>query len=101
MNITKIYLSEEENEVLDYGSINTDVIVQLDNDYKYSAHFISIKKLTHDIEAHRKSTKDPSNKYYWSQNMVIVNDMDEKDLIPIIEHMIQEGDFQMIFKKLS
>ena len=102
MNIAKIYLSEEgESGKLDYDLLHTDVIVQFDTGNTYSAKFIAIQKLIDDIRNHRKSTKDPSNKYYWSQNMVIVNDMDKKDLVPILEHMIQEGDFQMIFEKLS
>lgn len=102
MNIAKIYLSEEgESGKLDYALLHTDVIVRFDTGTTYSAKFIAIQKLIDEIRNHRKSTKDPSNKYYWSKSMVIVNDMEKKDLFPMIEYMIEEGDFQIIFEKLS
>ena len=86
---------------MDYDLLQTDVIVQFDTGSTYSAKFIALQKLIDDIQNHRKSAKGPSNKYYWSQNMVIVNDIDKTDLLPIVQHMIQEGDFQIIFEKLS
>ena len=102
MNVTKIYLSEEEdNGKLNYDVLHTDVIVQSDTGHTYCAKFIAIQKLIDDIKAHRESEKNPSSKYYWSKHMVIVNDIDKQDLVPIVNHMIQEGDFQMIFRKLS
>lgn len=101
MTIKKIHLSEAiENKELDYSLINTDVIIQLDNEDKYIANFIAIKKLVEDIEMHWKATKGPSKKYYWSKNMVIVKSLKKKELLPMIEYMIDEGDFQMIFEKL-
>lgn len=102
MTIKKIYLPEEiEKEGLDYGFIDTDVIVQLDNGGKYKAHFMAIKKLVDDFQTYQETAADPIKKYLWSKSMVLVDDMEKKDLFPMIEYMIQEGDFQMIFEKLS
>lgn len=89
-----------ENEKFDYGFMNTDVIVQLDNEDKFVANFIAIKKLVEDIETDWKTTKDPEKKYYWSKNMVIVKSLKKKELLPMIEYMIDEGDFQLVFEKL-
>lgn len=101
MTIKKIYLPEAMgNEKFDYGFMNTDVIVQLDNEDKFIANFIALKKLVEDIETYWKTTKDPSKKYYWSKNMVIVKSLRKKELLPMIEYMIDEGDFQMVFEKL-
>lgn len=101
MTIKKIYLPEAmENERFDYGFMNTDVIVQLDNEDKFVANFIAIKKLVEDIETDWKTKKNPSKKYYWSRNMVIVKSLKKKELLPMIEYMIDEGDFQLVFEKL-
>lgn len=101
MTIKKIYLPEAmENERFDHGFMNTDVIVQLDNEDKFVANFIAIKKLVEDIETDWKTTKDPAKKYYWSKNMVIVKSLKKKELLPMIEYMIDEGDFQLVFEKL-
>jgi hypothetical protein len=102
MTINKIYLSEAvENERLDYDLLDTDVIVELNNGVKYSAHFISIGKLVDELTDRQITLNDPSQKYFWSKNMVIVRDMEKQEMLPMIEYMIEEGDFQMIFEKLT
>lgn len=115
MRIKKIYLAEDlptveegipgeqpgtANEVLDYALLNTDVIVQLDDGNSYKANFITLKKLAAEFQAHQKNVESLGKKYFWSKSMVIVNDMEKEDLLPMVEYMIEEGDFQMIFEKL-
>ena len=62
---------------------------------------MAIKKLVDDFQTSQKKAEDHPKKYLWSKNMVLVSDMEKKDLYPMIEYMIEEGDFQMIFEKLS
>lgn len=101
MKIQEIFLSEElENELLDYGQLNTDVIVCLKEGGKYKANFIALKKLRKEFETHQKKATNYARQYYWSENMVIVKNMNKKNLLPMIEYMIEEGDFQLIFEKL-
>jgi len=115
MHIKKIYVAEDlptgeegvsgkkpvsQKEPLDYSLLNTDVIVQLDDGHSYKANFITLKMLASDFQAHQKKVESLAKKYFWSKNMVIVNDMEKEELIPMIEYMIKEGDFQMIFEKL-
>jgi len=40
------------------------------------------------------------DQYYKILNMVLVRDFNNGDLHAIIENMIAEGDFQLIFKKI-
>lgn len=116
MTIRKIYLSEDlptkqsdlsvkqkesDKRVMDYDFLNTDVLVQLEGGDLYRANFITLQKLIDEMQAHEVEAIHQGRKYYWSKNMVIVKDMRKKDLFPIIEYMIEEGDFQVIFEKLT
>jgi len=108
MHIKKIYLAEDlpdeksgvQKEALDYGFMNTDVIVQLDNKNTYRANFITLKKLVETFNEHQNKAEDLSKEYLWSKNMVITKNLEKKVLKPMVEHMIEEGDFQLIFEKL-
>ena len=100
MTIEKIYLSEEsETGKSDYSLLNTYVIVRLDNGYKYKAFFITMKSLIDEMQGFWNS-EEKIKKYFWTGNTVIVNEISKEDLFPMIDHMIEEGDFQMIFEKI-
>ncbi len=100
--ITDIVLTAEKlkNEPLDYDDLNTDVIVQFDNGDKYIATFFSHKSLVDMFEMDMKSGDFYLDQYYNILNMVLVRDFNNGDLHAIIENMIAEGDFQLIFKKI-
>lgn len=116
MRIKKIFLAEDlptgmegtsgekqvsKNETLDYSLLNTDVIVQLYDGNSYKANFITLKKLASEFQAHLKKVDSLAKKYFWSKSMIIVNDIEKEDLIVMIEYMIEEGDFQVIFEKIT
>lgn len=107
MTVQKIYLAEDlsknsaEKEEVDYSVLNTDVIVKLDDDSTYRANFITMKKLASDFKISQERSKDMGKKYFWTKNMVIVDDIKAEDLRPMVNYMIDEGDFQVIFEKLT
>jgi|GEM_PF-2195555 len=80
----------------DYEDLNTDVIVQFDNGDKYFATFMSYKNLEHLLH---KGAEDNSN-IYVVLNTVLVKDFNNGDLMPVIDAMLSEGDFQLVFKKI-
>ena len=88
------------NSPLDYENLNTDVIVNFDNGDKYIATFFSHESLKQMLEMDIKTGEFFSEKYYRILNMVIIKDFNTGDLHQIIESMIAEGDFQLVFKKL-
>lgn len=108
MQIKQIHLAEDipdsnlesEKEALEYDLLNTDVIVRLDNGHSYRANFITLKKLAIEFKALQKNVGGIGKNYFWSKSMVIVENMGKDDLAHIIEYMVEEGDFQMIFEKL-
>ena len=96
--LTAEYLNDTD---IDYNDLNTDVIVQFDNGDKYSATFFSVKNLQSMIdELDRLQDRNAVRQYYKIMNMALVKDFNQGDLLPIIEAMLSEGDFQLLFKKI-
>ena len=99
--IQKISLTAEGvDEILDYKNLNTDVIVRFDSGEEYVATFYSFKNLEGMIAEHKNSKEYLSDEYYKLLNMVLVNDFNNRNLLSVIEHMIVEGDFQVVFRKI-
>ena len=82
----------------DYKNLYTDVIVQFDSGEKYYAPFITYKALEIMVDEmyHIEQHKTP----YKVLNVVLIRDFNNGDLMPIIESMLAEGDFQLVFKKM-
>lgn len=100
--ITEIILTAErlKNEPVDYGDLSTDVIVHFDNGDKYIATFFSHKSLKNMFEADMHSGDFYAEHYYKILSMVLIKDFNNGNLQSVIECMISEGDFQLIFKKI-
>ena len=89
----------EKEEATD-AELNTDVIVQLNSGDVYVATFCSYKCLETLLEKHRSGNEEQSPDHYEVLNVVLVNDSVKGDLLPVVEHMMSEGDFQLVFKKM-
>ena len=96
--IKKISLSGDLSE--EEGPGGSDVIVQFGNNDLYVATFYSVVNLENMIALHNASEERDSETYYKIFNAVIVNGLRETDLMPVIEAMMVEGDFQLVFKKV-
>ncbi len=99
--ISKISLTAEQYEkTLDHKDLNTDVIVRFDNGDEYVATFLSIRNFEAMLQKHRYSNEHSSKRYYKLLNGVLVNDFSSGNLLHVIEQMMAEGDFQVVFKKV-
>jgi hypothetical protein len=99
--ITDIVMTAKlRNESVDYEDLNTDVIVHFDSGDKYFATFFSYKSLQNMVEADRASSDLHAEPYYRILDMVLIQDFNNGNLQPIIEAMISEGDFQLVFRKM-
>lgn len=99
--IKKISLTAHlDNSLVDYENLNTDVIVQFDNGDQYIATFFSFKNLEGMLEEHKHSEDYLSEDYYKVLDAVLINDFKDRKLLSVIEHMMVEGDFQVVFKKI-
>jgi hypothetical protein len=100
--ITDIVLTAEKskNKPLDYENLNTDVIVHFDTGDRYIATFFSHKSLVDMLEMDKRSGDFYLDQYYKILDMVLIRDFNNGDLHAVIENMISEGDFQLVFKKI-
>lgn len=100
--IKKIMLTAERlgNRPPDYEDLNTDVIVQFDNGERYFATFFSCKNLESMIRELMRSPDWAPGPGYKVLDIVVVRDFNNGDLTPVIESMLAEGDFQLVFKKI-
>jgi hypothetical protein len=99
--IMSVFLTERpEDGIVDYDNINTDVIVEFENGDRYSAIFYSHKNLHEVMTETERSEEYRSYTYYKVLDIVLVRDFNGGDLRPVIEAMLKEGDFQLVFKKI-
>jgi hypothetical protein len=100
--ITDIVLTSEmqKDKPLQSGDLTTDVIVHFDNGDRYVATFYSYKCLNEMLETDMKSAAFFAKDYYRILDMVLVKDFNNGDLYSLIETMIAEGDFQLVFRKV-
>jgi hypothetical protein len=100
--IKKISLTAEElgHAPLDYADLNTDVIVRFADGDEYVATFFSFRNLEAMFAENRMEQEQHAEPYYKILNAVLVESLQKSKLLPVIEHMIVEGDFQVVFRKI-
>jgi hypothetical protein len=100
--IEKISLSAEGrgDYALDYSDLYSDVIVRFSNGEAYVATFFSVQNLEGMLAESRVALKKHEEPFYKILNAVLVENLQKSKLLPVIEHMIVEGDFQVVFRKI-
>jgi len=100
--IEKISLSAEGrgDYTLDYSDLYSDVIVRFSNGDAYVATFFSVRNLEGMLTESRVMLEQHEEPFYKILNAVLVENLQKSQLLPVIEHMIVEGDFQVVFRKI-
>jgi hypothetical protein len=79
---------------------NTDVVVSLDNGKKYIASFFTYSNIR-DMHIHHKQSGDfLYGSYFWNKNMVLIENCSLEDIEPVVNDLIDEGNFNEAFCKL-
>ena len=90
-----------EKKPSDYDDLQTDVFVNFDNGDQYEATFFSYKCWKNMMDADMMAPDYFIDNYYRIVlNTVLIKDFNNGNLRPIIDSMIAEGDFQLIFRKI-
>ena len=98
-DVQAIYLSAAEaGETLVDPDASTEVVVKTSEGLTYSAQFCTTENIRAKLDTHSDLI---SPDYLWWSNLVVVNEINADSVKDIIDHMIDEGDFQLIFRKLS
>lgn len=100
--IKEIFLSGEKinKDSSDTENGYTDVIIIFDNGDTYEAPFFTLTGLKEIRKLHKKTGDFLAGKYFWAERMIISKSCELKDIRRVIKHLIEEGDFSKVFKKL-
>ena len=77
---------------------NTDVIVHLDNGKKYIASFFSYDFVKDIRNKNIETGAFAKGKYFWDKHMVLVEECSSKVIQPVIQEIIDEGEFLDVFE---
>ncbi len=78
----------------------TDAIVEMKDGNKYVATFCSFDRMR-DLLNLDGGVEDAPKHYLHFQNLVLVKELTYVHVADVIEEMIDEGDFQMVFKQMT
>ena len=102
LKINKLIITSDKEDLNTPGSgnENTDVIVILDSGKKFIASFFSYKYLIEINHEHTKSGEFLNGNYFWDKNMVLVKDCSRDIIKPVVNDLIEEGNFEKAFLEL-
>ncbi|KRE29651.1 hypothetical protein [Paenibacillus sp. Soil522] len=78
---------------------NTDVIVMFEDGSKWVASFYTYKNIQTLAEKNRQTGECLHGKYFWGSDMLLVDECSRIRIEEVIEHLIIQGDFELLFDK--
>lgn len=91
------------------GNYNTDVIVvateedeenKEDKDVKYVASFFTYANIFELQAQHMKTGAYLHGKYFFSKNMVLIDECSRENVLKVVEDLLEEGDFWDVFRRV-
>lgn len=102
LRVKRIHLTADSSIDHTNGSCqgNTDVIVYLENGKKFIASFFTYSNIL-DMQIHHQLDGTYQNgSYFWDRNMVLVKDCTLQIIEPVVNDLIDEGNFREAFREL-
>ena len=106
--IKELYLSAEPEG--NTKNFNTDVIVLVAEDdeengsvirtVKYVASFFTYANIFELQSGHVKTGECLKGKYFYSKNMVLIDDCSVENVRTVVKHLVDEGEFREVFRRL-
>jgi hypothetical protein len=99
-DINSIWIEAEEwaEGAWDINNDNTDVIVSFKDGSRWVASFFTYSNIEKLTQKNRKTGECMSGKYFWSSDMILVDEVSRKRIEEVIKHLIMENEFDRIFK---
>lgn len=95
-----IWIEAEEWEAgWDIHDATSDVIVKFEDGSRWVASFFTYKYIQTIVEENRQTGECLQGKYYWSSDMLLVDECSRTRIEEVIEHLIAEDHFESIFDK--
>ena len=103
-SVHNIWIANETSLILDeekYVDENTDVIVTTKNSEKYIATFFTYKNIESLRQKNIATGECNNGAYFWASDMIIVDKINRKSIEQTINSLIENGEFELIFKKIE
>lgn len=82
----------------DIHNCNTDVIVEFDYKKRWVASFFTYSDISKLVEKNKTTGECLNGKYFWSSDMILVDEVSRDRIQEVIQSLINEGKFEGIFK---
>lgn len=102
MKLDDIWIeAEEQNEEVDIFNCNSDVIVKLQDGTRWIATFFTYKNIQTLVEKNRHSGECLSGKYFWANQMFLIDDISPKTIEGTVKHLLSSNEFAEVFEKIE
>ncbi|WP_421750280.1 hypothetical protein [Croceimicrobium sp.] len=96
--------SEERGSILDgsqKANDNSDVIVTFRDKSRYVATFFSYQNIEHLRRKNQETGECLKGRYFWASDMILIESLNRKEIETIIEHLLKEDEFPLIFREIE
>lgn len=76
---------------------NTDVFVTFTDGTRWGATLVTYTNVGSLTEKYRQSGESLSGKYFWTTDMVLVDEISRERIEEVVQHLLDCGDFKQIF----
>ncbi|MNO25180.1 hypothetical protein D3C76_150130 [compost metagenome] len=80
-------------------NVNTDAIVTFEDGSRWVASFFTYKNIQTLVEKNQHTGECLHGKYFWGSDMILVDECSRNGIEEVIEHLIINGDFELMFDK--
>ncbi len=84
---------------LDPNNGNVDVEVTFPNGDSFSAVFFTIRNIETIMKQYKKTGECADGLYFWTSDMVIVQQLSEKTICATIDRLLVDDEFESVFSK--
>lgn len=85
----------------DISNDNTDVVVTFENNDRWMASFFTYNNIQKMVEKNKCTGECLNGKYFWSSDMILVDEVSRTRIEEVIEHLLNENDFECTFRKIE
>ena len=100
--IKNLHLSIEKAGLspINYSNDHTDAIVETHSGEMFIATFFAYKNLEKMNKMHERNGEYLNGNFFWVDRMVFVKDISRGLILEVIEKLIDDADFNLVFKKI-
>ena len=84
---------------LDPDNDNVDVQVTFPNGESFSTVFFTLQNIDTLMKKYKKTGECADGSYFWTSNMIIVQELTEQTLCETIDNLLAEEEFESVFSK--